>query len=148
LTHEASRRVPGRRSIGMISGYLWPSNYQKLQTPSSQETLEEETDMKNTHFLERSTEVAETMVDKSNDNFCCVYRTNENNYVLQHLEWKFCDSPSVEICSKKGENEKMQFHLKSKIGRYITDEVMFEPGAGVEGLTLRKTLWAISSKEQ
>jgi len=146
LTHEASRRVPGRRSIA-VSGYLWPSNYQKLQTPSSQETLKEETDMKNTHSLERSTEVAETMVDKSNDNFYCVYRTNENNYVLQQLEWKFCDS-SVEICSKKGENEKMQFHRKSKIERYITDEVMLEPGAGVEGLTLTKTFWVISSKER
>jgi len=31
---------------------------------------------------------------------------------------KFGDPPrSVEICSKKGENEKMQFHLKSKIER-------------------------------
>lgn len=81
----------------MISGYLWPSNYQKLQTPSNQETLKAETEVKNTDSLERSTEVAETMVDKCNDNFCCVYRINENNYVLQHLQWKFCYSPSVDM---------------------------------------------------
>jgi len=49
-----------------------------------------------------------------NDNFGYVYHASENKYVVSP-ECKFGDPPIVEICSKKGETEKIQFYLKSKI---------------------------------